>query len=206
VFARQVTNGLGTANIGGAYTVSSATTGYFVANGVGRIPGAIGANRSAYLPDVNQRDVDFLTDLTLDTKPSGSGAYVSLVARRTAPGTDYRVKVRFMPNGSVVLYLVRSVNGTETILHWNTVPGLTVEPGEAVRARFVVEGGASTTVAATLWSKNSAGPAFWLTYAIENAPKALQGNGEVGMVLYTSQSWTGRAPALTIDNFVVREH
>ena len=46
----------------------------------------------------------------------------------------------------------------------------------------------------------------WLLSTTDDTPKVLQAPGDVGFNLYTSQSWVGRAPAVTIDNFVVREH
>ena len=194
VFARSEVGGLGKADVGGAYSVSTPSNGYVVAYGIGHIPGATGANRSAYLPDVNQRDIDFLTDMNLDLKPSGGGAYVSLIGRRVATGTDYRLKLRYMPDNTIVAYLVRTVGGTEKVLAWKTVPGLTVNPYEVVRVRFVVSGGTTTTLKAAIWSKDSAGPASWLFSTTDATPKALQAAGDIGVVLYTSQV-VGRARA-----------
>ena len=120
--------------------------GYFVANGVGRIPGAVGANRSAYLPDVNERDIDFITDISLDTKPSGSGAYVSLIGRRTARGHRLPAQAALHARrlGRRRTSCARST-GPKRSSRWRPFPDLHVDPGEVVRARFVVEGGATTT-------------------------------------------------------------
>jgi parallel beta-helix repeat protein len=205
-FGRIQANGFGNADVGGAYTVSEPNTGYAVAYGIGRIAGATGHNRSAYLPDVNQRDIDFLTDLTLDLKPSGGGAYVSLIGRRVASGTDYRLKLRYMPDGTIVAYLVRTVGGTEKIIAWKNVPGINVDPFDTVRVRFVVSGGATTTLRVAIWSKDSAGPVSWLISTTDSAPKALQSAGDIGFLLYTSKAWVGRAPSLVIDNVAVREY
>ena len=58
-FERTVANGFGTADNGGAWTLSGAASSFAVNNGVGKITGAVNGNRSAYLtvgaPDRRRR-------------------------------------------------------------------------------------------------------------------------------------------------------
>ena len=101
--------------------------------------GAISANRAGYLQSVAQTDVDFTTEVSLDTASTGGGAYVSLIGRRVSNNNDYRLKLRYLAGGSVAAYLVNTVGGTETILASTTISGLTVAPGDVLQARFVAE-------------------------------------------------------------------
>ena len=115
------------------------------------------ARRAAYLTSVRQTDVDFTSDVALDTASTGGGAYVSLVGRRVSNGNDYRFMLRYMPGGSVVANLVRTVGNTQTIVATTTVPGLTVSPGDQLRVRFLVGGTTDTTLQAKVWRKGTTG-------------------------------------------------
>jgi parallel beta-helix repeat protein len=200
-FGRTIANGLGTADVGGPWTVSRTTSAFSVANGVGRMTGAVAANRSGFLTQVDQADMDIITDISLDRVPSGGGAYVSVIGRRVSNGTEYRLLVRYMPDHSVIAYLKRYVGGTETTLAWKTVPGLTVNAGDTVRARFLVAGNSPTILAAAVWQKGQPGPSTWTVTAGDNTPSALRTSGDVGVELYVSRSWKGTAPIMTIDNY-----
>ena len=133
---------------------------------------------------------------------TGGGAYVSLIGRRISEGNDYRLKLRYVAGGSVIAYLTRAVGGTETTLATATVPGLTVGAGDVLRTRLVVNGGAPTTLTAKVWRASSPEPEPWLVTA-SSSTASLQSPGGVGVLLYVSSSWTGAAPALTIDNLRV---
>ncbi|MGZ6976282.1 MAG: PKD domain-containing protein, partial [Acidimicrobiia bacterium] len=202
-FERTVANGLGTADLGGAWSLTGSASSFSVSGGVGRIAGAVSSDRAAFLTAVRQRDVDIQTDLSLDRAASGGGAYLSVIGRRASSGNDYRLKLRYMPDGSVVAFLVRNQGGAETTLASTTVPGLTVSPGDKLRARLQVSGAATTTVQAKLWRTSASEPAGWLLTNTGSAPAVLQGTGDVGLLLYTSGSWAGTPATASIDNLRV---
>jgi PKD repeat protein len=199
-FTRTVANGLGSAEVGGAYTLSGAATSFSVGSGRGRMTNAIGGTRAAYLTAVSRTEIDFLTDVSLDLASTGGGAYVSIIGRRVANGTDYRVKLRYMPNGTVIAYLARTVASTETILANITVPGLTLAAGDTLRVRFQLTGTTNTTVRAKVWRQAAAEPASWLVSTTDATPAVLRTAGDVGVMHYVSGSWTGPAPTLSFDN------
>ncbi len=201
-FERVVANGLGTADNGGAWT-ASAPSGFSTGNGVGRITGAVAANRAAYLTSVRQTDVNIRTQLSLDTAATGGGAYVSVIGRRVSNGNDYRLKLRYQPDGSVIVYLTRTVAGTETILANTTVAGLNAKPGDLLRTRFLVSGTTATTLRAKVWRKGTMEPQSWLLTAAENTPTVLQAPGDIGVLVYLSGTWTGASPIVSIDNLKV---
>ena len=150
-----------------------------------------------------QANVDLTADVALDTASNGGGAYVSLIGRRVSNNNDYRLKLRYVPGGSVVAYLTRTVGGTETVLATTTVSGLTVGAGQSLTARFTVSGTTNTTLRAKVWRQGTPEPQNWLMTTSESTPAALQGHGGVGILLYVSGSWAGAAPAITVDNLNV---
>ncbi|HYL52504.1 MAG TPA: PKD domain-containing protein, partial [Acidimicrobiia bacterium] len=202
-FERVVSNGWGTADVGGAWTSSGTASAFSTGSGAGHIVGALSASRAAYLTGVRQTDVDVSSDVALDRTASGGGAYVSIIGRRVSQGNDYRLKLRYQPDGSVIAYLARTVGGAETILANITVPGLHVNPGDVLRARFALSGTSTTTLQAKVWSKTSQEPSAWLVGTTDATPPALQSAGDIGVLVYVSGSWIGTAPVVTIDNLAV---
>ncbi|HEY3722970.1 MAG TPA: PKD domain-containing protein [Acidimicrobiia bacterium] len=199
-FERSVASGLGSADVGGAWTLSTPAMVTSVANGAGQITGVVGANRAAYLSTPRQTDVDARADLTLDTPATGSGAYVSVIGRRVSNNNDYRLKVRYVAGGSVTAFLTRTVGGTETVLSSATVPGVTVAPGDVLRVRFQALGTNPTTLRGKVWRYGTQEPVSWLLNSSDSTA-ALAAPGDLGVLLFPSGSWTGTAPDLSIDNF-----
>lgn len=197
-FSRTATSGWGTADTGGAWTVSPATA-FAVNAGSGAITGANGSTRTAALTSFATTDVDLVTDISLGTAATGGGAYVSLAARRISANTDYRTKLRYTNTGQVVAQLVRVVSGVETALSTVTVPGLTVVAGDVLRVRTQASGTASTTLRHRIWRAGTTEPTAWLASVVDAAPAVLQVGGSVGILFYTSSSWTGAAPVIRFD-------
>jgi len=200
-FERTVANGLGSADVGGPWTLSGAASSFAVSGGAGRVTAPAGGTRAAYLQSISQSDVDIKADLTLDRTATGGGVYVSLVGRRVSNNNDYRLKLRYQPNGTLIAYLVSNANNSGTTIASGTVPGLTVNPGEAVRARFQVAGTSPTTLKGKVWKVGTQEPQAWTLTATESTtPASLQAPGNLGALVYTSGSWTGTAPTVSIDD------
>ncbi|MGH8978360.1 MAG: PKD domain-containing protein [Acidimicrobiia bacterium] len=201
-FDRTVTNGWGTADVGGPWTLSGTVSAFSVANGTGRITGGPSLNRAMYLNGVQQSNVDFTTDIALDTPASGGGAYVSAIGRRVSNGNDYRLKLRYVAGGTVAAYLVRTVGGAETTIATANTTGVTVSPGNVLRVRFEVSGSPSATLRAKVWRATDSEPQNWLLTATDSTA-ALQSPGGVGVLVYVSSSWAGTPPVLAFDNLGV---
>ena len=121
-FSRAVSNGFGSADVGGPWTLSGAATSFSVSGGAGQIAGVVNGNRSAYLASVHQTDFDIKTDVALNTASTGGGAYASIIGRRVSNGNDYRLKLRWVAGGTATIYLTRTLGGVETILSTVNVP------------------------------------------------------------------------------------
>ncbi|UDY35504.1 PKD domain-containing protein [Dermatobacter hominis] len=200
-FARTASNGWGTADVGGAWSVTSTASNYSVSGGVGRISMAAGANRNASLNSVSQSAVDVKADLAFDKAQTGGGSYVAVVGRRIDASNDYRLKLRVQTGGAVTAQLVRVVNGTETVIQSiATVPGLTWNANEVLKVRFQVSGTGTTNLAAKVWKDGTAEPAAWQLSSADTTA-ALQAAGGVGIWSYLSGTATNAPMTLLVDNF-----
>jgi trimeric autotransporter adhesin len=201
-FSRTVSNGLGTADLGGAWTVSGGSTNFSVNGSAGRIvlPTA-GAGPQAYLNSVSSTDSDTTLTVSPDKVGTGNGFYFAVVGRTISGAGSYRAKVRLLSNGGVGLSLYRTNStGTETaILGETTVPGLAYSPGTVLRVRFQAVGTAPTTLRAKVWADGAGEPASWQAAATDTT-SALQVAGGIGLWTYLSSSATNAPVTLTIDN------
>ena len=143
-FDRTVTGGWGSANLGGAWTVTSASR--LSVNNVtgGAMSLAVSTGPLATLNATPIRDLDETVKVVADKQGTGGGYYVSLIGRRTGT-SDYRLKVRIL-NTAVTAYLVRTLNGVETIVATQTIAGISYQPGDVLNLRLRVAGTGTTTL------------------------------------------------------------
>jgi PKD repeat protein len=202
-FGRTLAAGWGTADQGGAWTVSGTTTNFAVGAGVGTIKlGAAGSGPSVWLNGVAQADVDTTVDVKLDKAATGGGTYVSLAERRNGTN-DYRLKVRAIAGGTVSAQLTKVVGGTETAVgNPATISGLVSTAGDTLRLRFHESGTGTATLNGKVWKVGSPEPAAWQVTGTD-ATAALQTAGGVGLVPYLSSSSTNAPVTVTVDNLKV---
>ena len=203
-FGRTVSNGWGSADVGGQWTVDGPAGRYSVGGGVGsmQVPGA-GYTDRAMLGSVSQGDTNMLVSVSTDKAPTGSGIYLPLIAHSTSQG-EYRGKVRLRADGSVHLVLSRVVSGSGESLfgEWN-VSGLSYSVGDVLRVRFqVTTSGGQTKLALTAWKAGTSEPASPQATATDST-SALQGPGAVGLQTYLSGSATNAPVTVNWDNLTV---
>lgn len=190
-FVRSATGGLGTADVGGDWTVTVGAPRQSVADGVAELalPGA-GNNTGSHLAAVSTAGADLRSEFTLSSVPTGSGTFVHLTGRRVGAGEEYRVRVRVAADGGVHLALSRVTGGAESFPGGEVrVPGLTWTPGTTLAARVQVSGTGTTAVTAAVWVAGEAEPATpQLTRSDTTA--ALQSPGSVGLSAYRPGSAT----------------
>ena len=202
-FGRSVTGGLGSADVGGAWTVIAGATRQSVTDGVAELglPGA-GNNTGSYLGGVSTTNADIRGAFTLSSVPTGSGTSVFVVARRTAAGDEYRVRVRVDADGAVWLALYRSVAGAEAFPGGEVrVAGLTWTPGTTLATRVQVSGTGTTAVTASVWVAGTAEPTT-PQLSRTDTTAALQAAGSVGLAAYRPGSATA-ATAVRVTAFRV---
>lgn len=205
-FSRSVTNGLGTAEAGGAWSTTGSST-MFSVDGAARIRVATaGVTASAYLAQLSQAQTDFRFILSSDKVATGGGTFISASGRRIVGVGAYQAKIVLRSSGLVALSLVR-VNGSgagEVVLQPAiSVPGLTLAAGDRLNVRVQVTGANPTTVQAKVWPVNGAEPTAWQR-TITDATAGLQTAGGLGITLYISSSATNTPVVGTIDDLIAR--
>ena len=191
-FTRTLAAGWGSADTGGAWTMS--TTARTSVAGEGTMTAtAAGQTTSALLQSVSTTDADVQTQLRLSAVPVGgtSGIYASVIGRRIVGAGDYRAKYRVLPGGAVRVGLTRlAADGTETAIAAEVVvSGLTYAAGEVLSLRVQVTGTSPTTVRAKAWKAGTPEPVAW-SVTTTDLTAALQAPGGVGLVGYLSGSVT----------------
>lgn len=188
-FARTVTNGWGVAQKGGSWSSLGAANRYSVTNGTGNhVLTNPGTTAESLLPPLSPSDVDVRANLSWSRTASTGTLYGTVIARRQASGSDYRLKVITASSGTMELVLARKVGTTETTVRRATVPGVKQEANTQYRIAFrATTAGGTTTLAAKLWRGGSAEPTSWLVTAAD-ATAQLQGDGAIGFNSYLSGS------------------
>ncbi len=199
-FTRNVVNGWGSAETGGVYSLSGAVADFDVNGTTGTITHAVGVTRAATLDAAIARDVDLTLKIRTDKVASGDGMYIWLVGRRTANGqSEYRSRLRLLPNGSVLIRTMRVVGGVQTLLGSDVqVAGLT-HPGTALRARVQWDGAAPTTIRMRVWADGTAEPGTWQS-VVTDASAALQPAGAIGVRSYLASNATNAPVVLSVDD------
>jgi len=183
-FERTLGNGWGTADVGGTYTLQGASSAFSVGSGLGQInlPSA-GANRSALLDGVAQRDVDITFRVSVDKVASGGAYYVYAVARRNG-NNAYRPKVILNVNGTVSAHAGVVINNSESSLGPAVVvPGLTQAAGSFIWVRAQVSGADATTIRVKAWADGAPEPIAW-QFSVQDSTAGVQGPGGVGLRTY----------------------
>jgi hypothetical protein len=113
--------------------------------------------------------------------------------------SDYRLKVR-VTSTATTASLVRTVNGTETVLASQDLTGV-FAAGEVLNIRFQSQGNGTTALQAKLW-KTGGEPAAWQLTTTDTTA-ALQNPGAVGIYSYLSGSATNPPIELSVNDFKV---
>ena len=204
-FTRTVTGGWGSADAGGVWTTSGASSNFAVTGGVGtmKMPTA-GYGPSAMLNSVSSSATDLTITMSSDKVATGNGIYISAIGRHTAGG-DYRGKARVQANGAVAVSVSSVVGGTETLLGGKevVVSGLTYSVGTKLRMRLQVQGTTTTTIRVKVWDASTAEPTAWLISQTDSTA-ALQGAGSVGLMTYLSGSATNPPVTVSFDDLSVQ--
>jgi PKD repeat protein len=201
-FTRTVTDGFGTAELGGAWTATTAVTS--VGAGTGQLAlGAASSTAGARLPAAS--GTDLLTQVTesWDKRPNGSGGWFLLRGRITTGG-EYRLKIAHQATGAMTARVIRTNStGTETAITTEvTVSGLTYTTGTPIAVLFQVTGTNPTTLRAKVWAATQAQPTTWL-FDTTDATTALQGPGHTGLGANLSSTTTNLPVTVRVDNYNV---
>ncbi|WP_375492331.1 PKD domain-containing protein [uncultured Jatrophihabitans sp.] len=197
-FGRSVTNGWGTADTGGAWSVDQPEL-YSVANGTGQIAlTGPGAGAAASLSNVSAANLNVTFDLGMSKAPTGNGLLATLSTRQTSNG-EYRFKVHFLADGSVHLVVAKDTTAEgETVIQEVVVPGLTYTAGTLLHARLQISGSGTTTIAGKVWSGSTEPAASQISVTDNEA--TLQSAGGIGVLVYLAGNATNAPVSVLFDN------
>jgi PKD repeat protein len=198
-FTRNVTNGLGAAEVGGAWTTTGSASQYSV-NGAGRIRFAqAGVTNNASLAGVSAGSTDLTLSLAADKVATGSGTYLVVYGRRIVGVGSYQAKIVLRAGGSVTLALTRSTGSETVISPAIVVPGLAIAAGEQLTVRLQTVGLNPTVVQAKVWKAGTVEPAAWQR-SVSDSTAALQMAGGIGVSIYVSSSSTNAPVVVSLDD------
>ena len=203
-FARTLSNGFGSADTGGPWTLDGSASKYSV-DGTGRILLATaGGSAGAYLNQVSALSTNLQFTLTADKNPTGGGLYATVSGRRTTGAGDYQAKVVLRSGGGVALSLVRRIGATETAISPGiALPGLAFAGGDRLKVRMEVFGSSPTTVRAKVWKVGTVEPVAWQR-SVTDSTAGFQSAGGVGLNVYMSSTSTNAPVVVRIDDLDAR--
>ncbi|WP_194762622.1 PKD domain-containing protein [Microbacterium sp. UFMG61] len=194
-FARTVSPGWGTAEVGGAWTTSGGNASFSSTGTAGRIVSNIYDTRGAMLNSVSSKNSDLTVKFTVDR--TGAGYSWTLIGRQV--GSDnYSARVRFEAGNTMRLYILRGETAIGSSL---VLPG-TYTAGTELSVRLQVTGTSPTTVRAKVWSSASAEPTAWQLSGTDSTA-ALQNPGSVGLLTYLGGSSVTPNATMEVRSFSV---
>jgi PKD repeat protein len=174
-FSRTASGAWGSADTGGAWTVSGGSSAFAVASGVGVMSQKAGGTPRAVLGALNLTDTDSTVDVALDKVPGGTSIsdYLYLAARRSGT-SEYELRVRVLSTGAVQVSLIKNTAGTARGLQTVTVSGLTYAAATVLHLRLQVVGSASASLSGKVWT-GATQPAAWTVTATDSTSALASG-------------------------------
>ncbi|MGN7799273.1 PKD domain-containing protein [Leifsonia sp. 22587] len=196
-FGRTVSNGWGSADVGGGWTASGTTSFYSVASGAGQMNDPAGSSKTETLSGVSSTRTDSTVTFTTDVGPTGGGIFGSVIGRQ-AGSSSYEGRAWLSSSGAVQAQLL--INGTSV----QSVPvsGLTYTAGQPIAIRIQAVGTSPTTLKVKVWSATQAEPAAWQVSTTDST-SGLQAAGGVALRAYLSATATDTPVTVRFDNFLV---
>jgi PKD repeat protein len=196
-FTRTVSGGLGSADLGGAWSTPSNASKFAVASGSASVTTGAGVQLAGYLNGLSARDVDAVTTITVPTMPAGGGAYAGLVLRRTAT-SDYSARIGVSSAGALTIDLLRGATALKSV----KVAGVTAVAGSSISLRVQATGASPTTISARAWVAGTPEPTVWQAQ-VTDSTDGFQAAGAVGLRTYVGSGVTNGPLVLRFDDLAV---
>jgi PKD repeat protein len=202
-FARTVSNGWGSADVGGAWSLTGAASAFSVLGGSGAIRhAAAGSQVTAALGAVSSSDTDLTFGFNVDKLTAGY--YLTVSGRRVSASNDYRARILITSANKVNVLLAKFVGGVQTTLVADrVVPGLTYTAGMPLRVRMQVSGASPTTVRMKVWAASDPEPGAWLTSTTDSTA-GLQNPGGIALTSYLSSAATNTPAVARVNDLSAR--
>ena len=202
-FARTVANGWGTADTGGAWSLTGPPSAFAVNGSAGSMSmAAAGSVCIATLTSVSALNLNAAIDTSINNAATGNGISLTLIGRQVGK-YNYQLKERILPGGAVHLVLSKVVNGVETIFKETNISGLTYNTGDVTRVRFQIStSGTTTSLSGKVWKVGTVEPAI-AQITQSDSEATLQKAGNFALQSYLSSSSTNAPTFATFDNLLI---
>lgn len=161
-FERSVTDGWGTAPLGGPWSLGGVATRFSVSGGKARVAVASGGSEIGYLHAISSTNTHVRVALSSSTGYLGDAQSFSVGGRATAAGV-YQARVR-IEDGLLRLYILRG----ETALVSSTTITHTYVAGQVIMLDVRVMGTGPTTISAKMWLATTTEPVDYQQTATDN--------------------------------------
>ena len=130
-------------------------------------------------------------------------AQVNYRLRQSSAG-EYRMKLRYLANGTVTVWLTKSVGSTETLLaDGGTIAGFSQSAGARLKVKVEsVTTNGSTVLRTKVWPATANEPASWRASTTDGTA-GLQSAGQVGFSFYANGAVSNGPLGYGIDDLVV---
>jgi PKD repeat protein len=197
-FGRTVAGGLGSADVGGPWTIVGSASNYSVNNGGANLLNSkVSVNDYGYLAGVSSSSTEMKATISTQQTPTGNGLFTSFLVRRVG-SDDYRAQVILLPAGQVNLNVAHGTAPLKSI----KVAGLTYTPGTQLNVRVQAYGTNATTIRAKVWLAGTTEPTAWQITSTDSTA-ALQAPGSVGIGAYLGGTSTTLPTTTTFSNLWV---
>jgi PKD repeat protein len=194
-FARTVANGWGSADVGGAWTLTGTASRFSVASGVGAMSlTTAGTSAQVDASAVRNLSSEVRLSVSWDRTSTAGALYTVIAPRAVSSSADYRLKI-YVSGTVPYLDLIRRTGGAETLISRTALTIRMTDPGAwySVAVRTTSANG-TTTLSAKLWPRGTTEPAGWQATTTDSTA-ALQSPGS--LMLWTYMSGSATAPVKT---------
>jgi sugar lactone lactonase YvrE len=202
-FSRTVSNGWGTADTGGSYTLGGTAANFSTNGSVGLMH--VTGNGSTYqltarLDGVSIQNTDETVKISVDKLPTGTAHYIYIIGRHISTGNEYRMRISIGSNGDVKLQGETIIGGTETMLGSQSTALINITANQAFDIRAQFTGSAPTSLSAKVWLDTNSEPSGW-GWQTTDSTSVLQAAGSVGLI---SRAGSAAPIYFSFDNFTVK--
>lgn len=166
-FNRTVSNGLGTAFSGQAYTLVGTNTQFSVAPSTASIAVSAVGDNIGYV-DRQTQDIDITAQVALSAIPTTNLATVGFVSKLSGSGNYYNATMMVATGGAVSLRFSKNVGGSLSTISTTLVTGLTYVANTFYNLRYTNTWSVAlqtNVMTLKLWAIGAAQPGGWMATA-----------------------------------------
>jgi hypothetical protein len=202
-FSRTSVNTWGSADQGGAYTLTGTAADFDVGSGTGTIiVSAANQTKEANLAGILMDDTDQRLLWSLGTTPAGGLMTVRTYARKVDANNLYMLGVFITTSNAFQVHAKKIIGGVTTAVGSTaTVAGLSFSTGVNYWIRTSVTGSSPSTLTVKVWADGTAEPDW--QFSAQDNDTILQATGSVSVIARAEASATSVPNTFTFDAYQV---